>query len=367
MQTAMKQTQKPEADLSSKWGFVAPMLALSNSATKLNDNEFLNLAFSNSATKLDDSDCLRLVKYNVLFEEWTPYLPSLHLCSGDIYHQPRDAIQLDRDNNRLFYVCVNHDGGGVTPLSEYLTTSIVDLRSGSLILREFSYDSHPHKCQHAMVSVNGTMHKVCHTHTIWNDTSRKWEPIKVSPAFLNDAHPKLQCISLFHVSSNGFLLMFAGNAGIWKYRIESGLWTEIKDQQNKPLRLDFCASRAVMSANQRLAIIVPDNNVAKQWKHFRVLNITEGDQYKLWESSVAEPDNVQLITSSGGPGEEQKTQSLVFGWIRKHVKAQFVPCALQMLIKKWYSMEMIHYFVIDEENEDCHKMIPLEHILGAKL
>ena len=342
---------------SAGWISVVPV-PRSQSVTSLNDSEFLIWNKSNKRHGL--------VKYNVLCDEWTCYLQPLQLCFvSESVHQHRDAMQLDRVNNRFFFVCIDYDEDIAV---EYMKTSIVDVKSGLLILREFSYESHPHKCQHAMVNVNGKMHKMGRTHTIWDDTSRKWEPIKGSPAFLKDSHPNFQRISLFHVSSRGFVLMFGGKAGIWKYCTQSGLWKEIKVQRNKPLRLDYAGSHVTMSANERFAIIAPNSDVNK---HFQVLNIADGDQHKLWESSIVVPDHLELIANSGGPWEEQKTQSLVFGWIRKQVKRQFVPLVLdgKLLINKWCSMEMIHCFVIDEEGQwsHIHKMIPLASILCSKL
>ena len=287
------------------------------------------------------------------------------------------AMQIDRENNQIIFV--KSDGShlgtydyhhGTHRELEYLTTSVVDLQTGSLIHRscrettkELSYPS--------MVKANGNMHKVCGPHhAIWDARALEWQSIASCTSwrdvdaemldYLGDNFWSQSAVSLVHVPSKKVMLAigpFSGGKGIWSYRGEFRHWEEMKNDQNESFYFSSGKMRAVLSSDERFVIIA-----VARGKPFQVLDIGDDDQYRLWESSVTVPHGMKFITKSKGSSKLSKL--LVFGWIRRRVTEDFVPLVIKTLISHWCSLEIIHSFNKSKHvNYESHQMISLTNIL----
>lgn len=385
-------TAQQKTNTNSTWIPAAPWATWrsrpSGTALVLNEREFV------MANGMD-----KLFKYNKISDRWTAYLSLPPVCvidsdDDDDHHnedkeEPVYAVQIDHKNSRLVIVS---SGWSYHQRIEKLTTSIVDLHSASL-LQSSSYsvsidehdgetrrksrcEWHQHRRHLAMVSVHGIIHKVDGMHSIWIETKSSWEPIKVSREFRRYNSATVD-VTLIHVPSKDIVLMIGGyhQSGdidwnkktiIWQYRVTSGMWEEMKDQQHNSVELEPGEYDAVLSSNERFVIIV-----RKECDyHFQILEFGDNDQCKLWQSPFVLPEPVVVMTKSGGSSE---IQVLVFGWIRKHRAAALVPKSIMTLISEWCppsSVEMIHCFT--EVSWDLgyarkHLMIPLTDIVCSEL
>ena len=347
-------------------------------ALDLNEREFLIVNRSN-----------KLFKYDTRTDKLTPFLSLPPSCAVKENFLDLDycRMQIDRTNNRIFLLTsiTPRDIFGIPlgPHKTKVTTSIIDIPSGSLI-RQISKDPDDSdeiiEMYPTMVSVNGTMHKVGGPHTIWNEDKLDWEPINVKAAYL-DVHEDIADVCLVHVPSKNCVLMLGGNddsfsfdedsvdksTGIWRYCVRSGLWEQMKDDEGKPFMFvdNPEIHQILLSSNERFVIIAPE-----QRESLYVLDIGDDNQYKLWESSVQLPKQMEFITKSGGLSE---SKSLVFGWMRRQKDFGLVPIVIKTLISKWCSVEMIHSFNYahcrqeDGAYDRSHEKIMLTDVLCPKL
>ena len=333
----------------------------SESAVILNDMEFI---IAGDIGEGGDKDLNALYKYNTLREEWTRFLSfNLRYGAPDEYVDDSDlyiSMEIHRGLNQLFILCSfwseMHD-------DFVLDTSVLDIRNDTVVHRLCSLRADR---QAKIVHVNGVMHKVGNSHSIWNEDTLHWESIKTLPGFMD---PNLDVgslceFSLVHVPSKDIVLRMGGYscfwnppAGIWQYSVASGIWKEMKDEDNNSFRLMSGAPQAVLSSNEQFVIICAPCSPAV--KRFLVLDIRDDDQYKLWDSSVKRPE-LTLMTKTGGQSE---ISLLIFGWIRKQDDLQFVPRAIKTLITHWLCVEMIHCVTGVWDPEPRHKMIAVMDIL----
>ena len=346
----------------------------------LNEREFLISAI------IKDKDVL--LKYNVRRDEWTQCLsmPDEWITDDDHGMDESLVLQIACANNRIFCICDHYDAHAQI---QKMKTLVVDIRNGAVI-HETWRQIDGHEMNPSMVNVDGTMHQITNNnasassaiHSIWSEKKFNWEPIKFSinsialPANFMLAGDKF---SLVHVPSKEFVLMIGGQSdehtlvGVWRYRIGSRVWEEILDQHNKPFALGQNRNWgqeefAVLSACERFVIFAPQTDFDfYQTECFKVLDIINDEQYKVWETSIQVPGYANAMTKSGGPLD---SRLLAFGWIRKLIDSTFVPMAIRMLISDWISVEMIHCLKTrcpEEPDEAIHEMIPLTDILEARL
>ena len=198
-------------------------------------------------------------------------------------------------------------------------------------------------------------------------------------------------VSLIHVPSRNIMLMIGGNdeechwdgdinrSAIWRYSVESGLWEQMKDEQNKEFVIALSDSagqqHAVLTSDERFVIIAPMEFAwyvdDPQETQFLVLDISDDDQYKLWKSPISMPFHdfepwshplcpervhfqcefdAMMISGSAD------ADLLTFGWIRKqsvekHGGVTQVPMALMTLISHWCSADIIHCFGHNADGE----------------
>ena len=317
----------------------------------LNESEFL------IATKSGE-----LLKYNAYKEELTHHLALPHLfprldafevwdsasgvCNQIKYDGCRYStaytMEIDPQNNRIFVLyTINEFFRGRPPINKSIT-SVIDIQSGAMIHQSCTDD----KAQEipCMVNVNGCIHRVSGSHSIWNESTLEWEQIQHSPAPL-EFYSSTSCSSCVHVASKNIVLMFGGKnsytrcSGIWRYCLSLGIWKEMRDYKNHSFRISKFRWHAVLSSDERVVIIAPNRKHSID-ASFQVLNIQDDDQYELWKTNKSVPKGTFLMTKSE---VSSKSKLLAFGWIRKHV-AQYVPMDVSSLISEWCHVETIHCF-----------------------
>lgn len=333
-----------------------------------------------------------LLKYNVRLDQWTQFisLPPGCFTQGDF--GVLDA-QVDQRNNRVFFVedildrVINPDlSQSICYGTTLERTSVVDLHTGLLIYRicrerkyKINYSIH---CA-SMVNVDGVMHRINGPHhSIWNETKVDWEPIRMSPEFLElnlRVHPR--DYSLVHVPSKKILLMIGGfqksdrmTTGVWRYGMSSGIWEEMKDEDSNSFRFHGGVVDSVLSSNERYVIIAVARYVKNKSKwgfyeenEFHFLDIENNGSYKLRKSSLTLPDvegasrngsRLRTMTTTGGLLE---SKLLISGWLRKQRASENVPLDIMRLISEWCSKDIIrlHCFKsVYREKPYCH----LDHI-----